>query len=248
MAEKDFKSAVAFSKTIMPWSMRRLVLADDDGLLFLGSENLQSMVDEWKLIEKASTIAISATKRMNRDYKEKRSTEFFEHEVKKAKDAQDRLLALMEQSESKPLFCDRRLSPKEFAIGETVFVSFTDEDFFSECIVAGYKGKEIVLSVETYDEDGNEATDEGFVLFTSEYLYKADDIKYLALHPEYFSLFISYLRLDDNTAQKLFTMIEDCVMAYYPETKDEIMRMLTEIAESSDDTESNDANTTSAAT
>lgn len=231
MAEKDFKSAVAYSKTVLPISMKNLVLADDEGLIFLGRENLQSILDEWAMAEKAFNVAIKSVERANRVYGQNRPTEFYCRQAKIAHDAQLKIAKLIKTAESKPLFCNRRKSPKDFKVGEKVFLSFAEDeaDFFAECTVTGYRDNEVLVSVEAYDENGEETLDEGHVVFTSEYLYHAEDLKYLALHPEYFSLFVSFLLFEQEDAQILFDMIEDCVLYYYPETKDEILRLSKEM-------------------
>ena len=110
-----------------------------------------------------------------------------------------------------------------------IIVAGETADFFAECTVTGYRDNEVLVSVEAYDENGEETLDEGHVVFTSEYLYHAEDLKYLALHPEYFSLFVSFLLFEQEDAQILFDMIEDCVLYYYPETKDEILRLSKEM-------------------
>lgn len=256
MAEKDFKEAVAYSKTVMPPMMRRLIVKDDDGMVFLGRENLQSMIDEWQLMEKAAKTTVEAVERMNREYNQNRPTEFYARELKRARYAQRKLSGLLDRTESRPLFCDRRKSPKDFAIGESVFTCFTEDDpaVFAKCTVTGYKDDYILVSLEVYDDEGNESMDEGYAPYNSEYLYNATDLKFLALHPEYFSLFTSYLRFKPDDAQILYEMIEDCVVYYYPELEAELIRLAKEAEEEeaelekSADEANNDATTAHGAT
>ena len=166
MAEKDFKSAVAFSRTVLPTSMKNLVLADDEGLIFLGRENLQSILDEWAMAEKAFNVAIKSVERANRVYGQNRPTEFYCRQAKIAHDAQLKIAKLIKTAESKPLFCNRRKSPKDFKVGEKVFLSFAEDeaDFFTECTVTGYRDNEVLVSVEAYDENGEETSDEYVIL------------------------------------------------------------------------------------
>lgn len=233
MAEKDFKEAVAYSKTVMSPMMRRLIMKDDDGMVFLGRENLQSMIDEWRLMEKAAKTTIEAVKRMNRKYDQNRPTEFYARELKRARYAQRKLSGLLERAESRPLFCNRRKSPKDFAIGESVFTYFVEDDpaVFVKCTVTGYKDDNILVSLKVYDDEGKEMLDEGFVPFNSEYLYSEADLKFLALNPEYFSLFATYLRFEPDDAQILYEMIEDCVIYYFPELEAELDRLAKEAEE-----------------
>jgi len=246
MAEKDFKEAVAYSKTVMPPMMRRLIMKDDDGMVFLGRENLQSMIDEWRLIEKAAKTTVGAIKRMNREYDQNRPTEFYARELKRARYAQRKLSGLLERAESRPLFCDRRKSPKDFAIGESVFTYFVEDDpaVFAKCTVTGYKDDNILVSFSVYDDEGKEMLDEGFVPFNSEYLYSATDLKFFALNPEYFSLFATYLRFEPDDAQILYEMIEDCVIYYFPELEAELDRLAKEAEEEEAELEKMQANKT----
>ncbi len=101
MSEKQINKLLKFSKEIIHPAWRPLLVGDEDSLGFIGTENLQLMLDDWRVLLKASEVAMKATKKLKSS---RCSTSFYKRTIVNASRAIPMLERLIFDSEPKPIF------------------------------------------------------------------------------------------------------------------------------------------------
>ena len=124
MSEMQIKKSLKYSKSIIHPSWRPLLAGDDNSLRYIGTGNLQMMLNDWKLLLKACEVALKVSKKSGRSGC---CNSFYDRTIMNARRAIPLLENLMVGSVSKPIFATHR--PLDyFKVGDKVFVCMEDED------------------------------------------------------------------------------------------------------------------------
>lgn len=215
MSEKQIKKLLKFSKEIIHPAWRPLLVGDEDSLGFIGTENLQLMLEDWRVLLKASEVAKKATKKLKASCC---STSFYERTIANASRAIPILERLIFDSESKPIFCPHR--PIDyFKLGDKVFICMGDD--MTETV------KPFVPAVITEDEECGELgfrVGEGKNAFTayievrSPYILSEADARYLSANSDYLLLFSRMGDMDGVGEMDAYEdLVLECGIKYFPE-------------------------------
>ena len=219
MTEKEAQEFKRYSKIVVPPGWEPLLIKNETGLVWLGSDNLRLMLEAWTVTQHACETLLKVwTKYEEKTGKPNPRASYHSKMVKRAQAAIPIVQKALKEAVSKPIFPKHRPFGDSFNVGDKVLVYVPALEY--ESFIPG-------IVMEVTDNDCFIAASEEYdfrkvsIPNRSPLVLKIEDVKYLSMNPSYLGMFTCLAGFTTREDYSTYAdMILDARKAYFPETLD----------------------------
>lgn len=213
MSRSSYKKFKDYSQKVIPPSWRELMIPESHSLLFLGKNNLELMLSEWKILLKASECWTHHVKKMGDEKVRATRYKYMLDQLKNAKFAIGEIETLLPQALPKPIIPLHRPLEGYFDENELVYVTLGMEGILLPGKVTFRNVSDEYITL-TGDYEGTRVR----VSHHSPLLLKGEDLRFLASNGNYLQIFAKMSGFcSDENFELYVDMINEWGKKYFPD-------------------------------